>query len=71
MPRIAASVCAVLPLDDLRLVAGVSRDFYVAAVADAVVIGSRIVQEIEQSTDAARLDNVRLFLAGVRAALDA
>ena len=43
----------------------------VAAVADAVVIGSRIVQEIEQSTDAARLDNVRLFLAGVRAALDA
>jgi len=43
----------------------------VAAVADAVVIGSRIVQEIEQSADAARLDNVRRFLAGVRAALDA
>jgi tryptophan synthase alpha chain len=43
----------------------------VAQVADAVVIGSRIVQEIEQSAPAALLDNVRNFVAGVRAALDA
>lgn len=42
----------------------------VGGVADAVVIGSRIVQEIEQSDPAARLDNVRNFVAGVRAALD-
>ena len=42
----------------------------VSAVADAVVIGSRIVQEIESSSPEARLDNVRNFVAGVRAALD-
>jgi tryptophan synthase alpha chain len=42
----------------------------VAEVADAVVIGSRIVQEIEQSTPETMLDNVRSFVAGVRAALD-
>lgn len=42
----------------------------VAEVADAVVIGSRIVQEIEASPPDALLDNVRNFIAGVRAALD-
>lgn len=42
----------------------------VAAVADAVVIGSRIVQEIEQSTPDTMLTNVKTFVAGVRAALD-
>lgn len=42
----------------------------VAAVADAVVIGSRIVQEIEQSTPDNMLANVQNFVAGVRAALD-
>ena len=42
----------------------------VAAVADAVVIGSRIVQEIEQSTPETMLENVKTFVAGVRAALD-
>jgi len=42
----------------------------VAAVADAVVIGSRIVQEIEQSAPEAMLDNVKNFVADVRAALD-
>jgi tryptophan synthase alpha chain len=39
-------------------------------VADAVVIGSRIVQEIEQSAPEAMLDNVKNFVAGVRAAMD-
>jgi len=43
----------------------------VAQVADAVVIGSRIVQEIEHSAPEALLDNVKNFVAGVRAALDA
>jgi len=42
----------------------------VAEVADAVVIGSRIVREIEQSPPEARLGNVQGFVAGVRAALD-
>jgi tryptophan synthase alpha chain len=42
----------------------------VAEVADAVVIGSRIVHEVETSAPEALLDNVRNFVAGVRAALD-
>ncbi len=42
----------------------------VAQVADAVVIGSRIVQEIENSTPETMQDNVRNFVAGVRTALD-
>lgn len=42
----------------------------VADVSDAVVIGSRIVQEIEDSAPEALLGNVKNFVAGVRAALD-
>jgi tryptophan synthase alpha chain len=42
----------------------------VADISDAVVIGSRIVQEIEQSAPEALLDNVKTFVAGVRTALD-
>jgi tryptophan synthase alpha chain len=42
----------------------------VANVADAVVIGSRIVQEIENSSPDKAAENVRNFVAGVRAALD-
>jgi tryptophan synthase alpha chain len=42
----------------------------VAEVADAVVIGSRIVQEIESAAPKALLDNVKNFVAAVRAALD-
>lgn len=42
----------------------------VAQVSDAVVIGSRIVQEIEASTPDMAADNVKHFVAGVRAALD-
>lgn len=42
----------------------------VAEVADAVVIGSRIVEEIENSPPDALLANVKHFVAGVRAALD-
>jgi tryptophan synthase alpha chain len=43
----------------------------VAGVADAVVIGSRLVQEIEQSPRGEAPANVKRFLAGVRAAMDA
>ena len=43
----------------------------VADVSDGVVIGSRIVQEIENSAPDAVLENVQRFVAGVRAALDA
>lgn len=42
----------------------------VAEVADAVVIGSRIVREIEEATPETLLGNVKQFVAGVRAALD-
>lgn len=42
----------------------------IAEVADAVVIGSRIVQEIETSAPEAMLENVKNFVAGVRTALD-
>jgi len=43
----------------------------IASIADAVVIGSRLVQEIEQSPRADAAANVQRFLAGVRAAMDA
>lgn len=43
----------------------------VAQLADAVVIGSRVVQEIERSPRATVLENVRDLIAGVRAAMDA
>lgn len=42
----------------------------VAGISDAVVIGSRIVQEIEASSPDKLLSNVQNFVAGVRAALD-
>ncbi len=42
----------------------------IAGVSDAVVIGSRLVQEIEQSPPEDAPANIRRFLAGVRAALD-
>jgi tryptophan synthase alpha chain len=40
-------------------------------VADAVVIGSRIIQEIESSPREAAVEAVERFVAGIRAALDA
>ena len=42
----------------------------IADISDAVVIGSRIVQEIENAPPEVLLDNVKNFVAGVRAALD-
>ena len=43
----------------------------VAGIADAVVIGSRIIQEIESSNAANVLDNVSKLLSEIRAAMDA
>lgn len=43
----------------------------VAELADAVVIGSRIVQEIEASPRETLLENVRNLVASMRAAIDA
>jgi tryptophan synthase alpha chain len=42
----------------------------IAAHADAVVIGSRIIQEIEAGPAAAAAERAGLWLAGIRAALD-
>ncbi|MBI3141121.1 MAG: tryptophan synthase subunit alpha [Rhodocyclales bacterium] len=42
----------------------------IAAVADAVVIGSRIIEEIEKSPRSQAAANVTAFLRGIRAALD-
>lgn len=43
----------------------------VAQVADAVVIGSRIIQEIEATPPQHAVEAVRVFVAGIRSALDA
>lgn len=42
----------------------------VAEVADAVVIGSRIIQEIENTPKEGACEAVRAFVAGIRGALD-
>jgi tryptophan synthase alpha chain len=42
----------------------------IAAVADAVVIGSRIIEEIEKSPREQAAANVMAFLRGIRSALD-
>jgi tryptophan synthase alpha chain len=42
----------------------------VAEVADAVVIGSRIIQEMEAAGGAAAIDRAGAFVSGIRAALD-
>jgi tryptophan synthase alpha chain len=43
----------------------------IAAVADAVVIGSRIIEEIESAPAGEATARVQSFLSGVRAAMDA
>jgi len=42
----------------------------VAAVADAVVIGSKIIQEMEQAGPAEAVERAKDFIAGIRKALD-
>jgi tryptophan synthase alpha chain len=43
----------------------------VAAIADAVVVGSRIIEEIEQSPRDAACANVLALVAGIRRGMDA
>ena len=43
----------------------------VAAVADAVVIGTRIIQEIESAGPAGAVGAVEAFVRGIRDAIDA
>jgi tryptophan synthase alpha chain len=43
----------------------------VAELADAVVIGSRIIEEIEQSSPDQACENVRVLVAGLRRGIDA
>lgn len=43
----------------------------IARIADAVVIGSRIIQEIEQAAPGREVDNVKAFISGIRNAMDA
>jgi tryptophan synthase alpha chain len=43
----------------------------VAAFADAVVIGSRIIQEMEQSPPDAAIENVKKLVSSIRHAMDA
>lgn len=42
----------------------------IATVADAVVIGSRIIEEIENSPREAAVERVTAFMRGIRAAMD-
>jgi len=42
----------------------------IGAVADAVVIGSRIIEELERSPREQAVANVTAFIAGIRSALD-
>ncbi|HEY4072833.1 MAG TPA: tryptophan synthase subunit alpha, partial [Herbaspirillum sp.] len=39
-------------------------------VADAVVIGSRIIQELENTPQEKAVEAVQTFVAGIRAAMD-
>jgi tryptophan synthase alpha chain len=43
----------------------------VAAVADAVVIGARVIQAIEDAPAERKIDAAGEFVASIRAALDA
>lgn len=43
----------------------------VAAIADAVVVGSRIIEEIENSTPETACANVRALVSAIRSGMDA
>ena len=42
----------------------------IASIADAVVIGSRLVQEIESSSSDSVIGNLSTLLGGIRRAMD-
>ncbi len=73
-------VCARIPLIRERVGMPVGVGFgirdaataaRIASVADAVVIGSRIIEEIENSPPAEMLKRVESFIRGIRIAIDA
>jgi tryptophan synthase alpha chain len=69
LPQIKASV--KLPIGVGFGIRDAATAQAVAGVADAVVIGSRIIQEIESSNEGNVLENVSTLLRGIRTAMDA
>ncbi len=69
LPQIKAS--AQLPIGVGFGIRDAATAKAVAGIADAVVIGSRIIQEIESSNASNVLDNVSKLLSGIRTAMDA
>lgn len=69
LPRIKAST--QLPIGVGFGIRDAATAKAVAGIADAVVIGSRIIQEIESSNASNVLDNVSKLLSGIRTAMDA
>ena len=75
LTEVAGKVTAIRQLTDLPVGVGFGvRDEAtakaVAAISDAVVIGSRTVQEIESSDEHNVVDNVRKFMMTMRTAID-
>ena len=69
LPRIKAST--QLPIGVGFGIRDAATAKAVAGIADAVVIGSRIIQEIESSNASNVLDNVSKLLSRIRTAMDA
>ena len=74
--EVAAVVARIKAKTDLPIGVGFGiRDGEIARrvgdIADAVIIGSRIIQELESSPPGAAIDNVKTLLQGIRRALDA
>ena len=74
--EVAAAVARIKAKTDLPIGVGFGiRDGETARrvgdIADAVIIGSRIIQEMENSPPGAAIDNVKTLLQGIRRALDA
>ncbi len=74
--EVAAVVAKIKAKTDLPIGVGFGiRDGETARrvgdIADAVIIGSRIIQEMENSAPGAAIDNVRVLLEGIRRAMDA
>jgi tryptophan synthase alpha chain len=72
---VAAKLAAIRRRTELPLGVGFGiRDGETAraigATADAVIIGSALIQEMEQAGAASALDRAGVFLAGIRQALD-
>lgn len=63
--RVGMPVGVGFGIRDAATAAGIAR------VADAVVIGSRIIEEIENSPPADMLERVESFIRGIRDAIDA